>query len=405
MLSLGAKLTPEQRLQKATSDIMGHERYAALGGVLMIGESGIKEDADCPTAYTNGKDCYYGRSFVEGLTDAQLRFLVLHENFHKMYRHLITWQHLRKKCATTANVAMDYVINAEIVNENSDGFATMIDGGCHDPKYLGWDTAKVFNDIYDGQDKPKNDPRGKPNDDDDGESTNFDEHGWDEAEDMTPEEQNELEREIDENLRQGEITAGKLGNGAKRDLSEILSPPVNWREVLKQFTYSNCSGSDYSTYAKRNRRFIDEDIIRPSGVSDTIDGIVVGGDMSGSIGNREQSIIKGGVKDCAEMVRPQWLRMLYWDTRVVGDETYTIDELDDFVSRTKPVGGGGTDVECVPKYIEDKKITPQAAIIITDGDLYRGWGKWDCPVLWVIIDNKHATPNVGQVVHVNSKDL
>ena len=127
--------------------------------------------------------------------------------------------------------------------------------------------------------------------------------------------------------------------------------------------------------------------------------------MSGSIGIREQSIIKGGVKDCAEMVKPQWLRMLYWDTKVVGDETYTIDELDEFVSRTKPVGGGGTDVECVPRYMQDKKITPQAAIIITDGHLYGGWGKWDCPVLWVIIDNKHATPNVGQVVHVNSNDL
>jgi len=59
----------------------------------------------------------------------------------------------------------------------------------------------------------------------------------------------------------------------------------------------------------------------------------------------------------------------------------------------------------VPRYMQNKKITPQAAIIITDGYLYGGWGKWDCPVLWVIIDNKHATPNVGQVVHVNSKDL
>ena len=399
MLSLGAKLTPEQRLQKANSDIMGHERYAALGGVLMIGESGIKEDDECATAYTNGKDCYYGRSFVEGLTDAELRFLVLHENFHKMYRHLITWQHLSKKCKQTANMAMDHVINTELVKENTDGFATMIEGGCCDSKYLGWDTAKVFNDIYDSQ------GGGQDNGQDNGQGTGFDEHDWDEAQGMTSEEQNELIREIDENLRQGQITAGKLGNGANRDLSDILSPAVNWREVLKQFAYTNCSGSDYSSYAKRNRRYMDSDVILPSGVSDTIDGIVVGGDMSGSIGNREQSIIKGGVKDCAEMVKPQWLRMLYWDTQVVGDETYTIDELDEFVSRTKPVGGGGTDVECVPRYMQNKKIKPQAAIIITDGYLYGGWGKWDCPVLWVIIDNKHATPNVGQVVHVNSEDL
>jgi len=396
MLSLGAKLTPEQRLQKVTSDIMGHERYAALGGVLMIGESGIKEDDECATAYTNGKDCYYGRSFVEGLTDAQLRFLVLHENYHKMYRHLITWLHLAKKCARTANMAMDYVINAEIVNENPDGFAVMIEGGCYDRKYLGWDTAKVFNDIYDGQD---DDGQGG------GQGTSIDKHDWDAAQDMTAEEQNELVREIDENLRQGQITAGKLGNGASRDFSDILETKIDWNAKLQQWISATCSGSDYSTYAKRNRRFMDSDVILPSGVSDTIDGIVVGGDMSGSIGNREQSIIKGGVKECAEMVKPQWLRMLYWDTQVVGDETYTIDGLDEFVSRTKPVGGGGTDVECVPRYMQNKKIKPQAAIIITDGYLYGGWGKWDCPVLWVIIDNKQAIPNVGQVIHVNSNDL
>ena len=50
-------------------------------------------------------------------------------------------------------------------------------------------------------------------------------------------------------------------------------------------------------------------------------------------------------------------------------------------------------------------INAQAAIVITDGYLGGSWGKWDCPVLWVIVDNKNAKPDVGTVIHVTSRDL
>ena len=59
------KLSAEQRLQKNVSKIMGHDRYIALAGVMMVGERGIKDDI--PTACTNGRDEWYGRDFVMGL--------------------------------------------------------------------------------------------------------------------------------------------------------------------------------------------------------------------------------------------------------------------------------------------------------------------------------------------------
>jgi predicted metal-dependent peptidase len=74
-------------------------------------------------------------------------------------------------------------------------------------------------------------------------------------------------------------------------------------------------------------------------------------------------------------------------------------------NNTKPVGGGGTDVTCVPEYIKDNNITPQCAIVVTDGHLYGGWGAWTCPVLWVILDNAGAVPTHGIALHVNSRDL
>jgi len=85
-------LTTEQRLQKAAIDIMGNPKYIALAGVMMIGKRVV--DDKVPTACTNGRDEFYGRAFVDSLNDAELRFLVLHEVYHKLYRHLHTWKHL-----------------------------------------------------------------------------------------------------------------------------------------------------------------------------------------------------------------------------------------------------------------------------------------------------------------------
>ena len=113
MLAIGKQLTEEQRLSKAVVDIM--PRIPEISGLLMIGERKIDETV--PTACTNGRDEFYGRAFVAAHNDAELRFVVIHEVFHKMYRHLVTWAHLWKICPRTANIAMDYDINGKIIEE------------------------------------------------------------------------------------------------------------------------------------------------------------------------------------------------------------------------------------------------------------------------------------------------
>jgi len=99
------------------------------------------------------------------------------------------------------------------------------------------------------------------------------------------------------------------------------------------------------------------------------------------------------------------VRLLYWDTEVCREEVYDMTQLDDLLNSTKPKGGGGTNVECVTRHLRDHGVTPQAAIILTDGDLYGGWGQWACPVLWTILDNKSASPDVGKYVHINSDSM
>jgi len=196
-----------------------------------------------------------------------------------------------------------------------------------------------------------------------------------------------------------------MGSGGNRTLEEFLQPQVNWREVMREFITDTCAGGDFSTYNKPNRRYLHLDIIMPSGVSERVEELVLAIDTSGSIGQRELTTFLSEVKGICDTVKPSKVRVLYWDTQVCRDEVYEIDELDVLPRSTKPSGGGGTMVECVPQYMAEHGIKPQATIILTDGYLGGSWGQWNCPTLWVILDNKSTTAKVGKTLHVESANL
>lgn len=406
-------LTAEQRLSRAVVTIMGNPRYAALAGILMIGERTVVDDH--ATAYTDGRDEGYSRAFIEQLNDAELRFLVLHENYHKLYRHLHIWRWMYEEDAELANMACDYVINLKLVDDNADGFATMTGAltcGCYDDKYRGMDAAQVYRELR--EDDPRKNLQGQGDgtgagttgDDNTGVGQqSFDEHKWDDAKELSEDEKRELAKEIDEAIRQGALAAGKLGNGMDREMQELLQPQVNWREVLRDFVTDTCSGSDYSSYNKLNRRWVHLGIAMPSGVTERVNELTVLCDMSGSIGQREQTIMLTEVAEVCKAVRPNKLRILYWDTDVRRDEVYEMDQIEEFAKSTKPAGGGGTDIEPVARYMQEHGINPDAAIILTDGYLFGSWGQWACPTLWCILDNKSAKPPVGKTVHIKARDM
>lgn len=391
------KLTPVQRLTKAVISIMGAPKYTALAQVLMIGKRVVGK---VPTACTNGRDEIYGEKFIETLNDAELRFLVLHETRHKLYRHLHIWRHLYDENKRLANMACDYVINLQIADENKDGFATMPmkDGkpvGLIDERFRGMDAAKVYNIL-----KQENEGGGGGSGEGD-EGAGMDDHDWAGAEEMDSEEVKELEREIDEAVRQGAMTAGKLGHDSALDLHDLLQPQVDWREVLRQYLTDTCAGKDYGTWRKPNRRFMSAGVYMPSTYSEQIGEIVLAIDTSGSIGGPELSQFLSEVKSVAETVNPSAIRLLYWDTRVRGDERYEGEDVEKLTSSTKPRGGGGTKMRCVTEYMRENNVKAQAAVVLTDGYVGSDWGgDWPVPVLYCVQGNKHASAP-GQTVHIN----
>ena len=403
------KLTAEQKVQRAHVSLMKNPNYCLYSGVFMVGKVEIVDDV--PTACTNGRDVMYGRAFIDKLSESNIKGVILHENLHKAFRHTTMWKHLYDKHAQMANMACDFVINQMIVDSDPIGREVALPKeGLLDPKYRGWDSQAVFNDLMKqaekgsvhvktvGDQQGKDVPVEKGKQYVLGDVDSLDQHDWEGAKEMDAKEKEQLAKDIDQALRQGAILAGKMKGNVPREVTDALEAKVDWREALREFVNSFCMDKDESTWRRPNRRWIDQDVYMPSLIGESVGRIVVAIDMSGSIGEHEVGQFLGEVRKICETVRPDGIDLIYWDTEVCQHEKYDQQDLDNLLSSTKPMGGGGTDPECIPKYIADHKLKPECAVILTDGYV-SSWGKWDCPTLWGITSD--VTSPVGKSVRVH----
>ena len=400
-----AKLTAEQRIERCHVNLMKHPNFCLFSGLFMVGK--ITVDDETPTAKTNGVSVTYGREFIDRLNDKALAFLILHENMHKAYRHMVVWKTLYKKNAQLANMACDYVINLQLQDYDPNAkdieFPLDEDGGAIgllSEKYRGMDAHQVFMLL----EKELGSDYGKGKG---GKVYTLDEHDWDGAEEMPAEEVEASAKEIESALRQGAILAGKMKGEVSREIQDLLTPKVDWKEALRDFVKSTMQGKDQTTWRRLHKRYIGLDIIMPSSYSEQIGSIVVAIDTSGSIGQEELSQFLSEVKLICDEVTPESLDLLYWDTEVASHETYRGHELSTVTDVTKAKGGGGTSPECVPKYMHENNISPECLIMLTDGHINRQKDKdWNVispiPIMWCVKGNSRFNSNSvqGKVVHV-----
>lgn len=398
---MATKLTVEQLIQKDHVALMKDPKYCLYSGIIMIGRTEVKDDV--PTACTDGRNTYYGRDYMAKQASNKRKGVILHENLHKAFRHTTVWRHLFKENPNMANMACDYVINLMIM-DGDNNFVSLPDGALLDHKYKGLDAGTVYRMI-------KEEAKGgtvhvKTVGDQEGKDVpvieignGLDEHDWESAEGMTNEEKETLAKDIDQALRQGAILAGKMSANVPREISDVLEAKVDWREAMREFVTSFCADKDESTWRRPSRRWIGQDVYMPSMIGESVGRIVIGIDMSGSIGDEEVGQFLGEVKKICDTVKPEGIDLLYWDTRVCQHEKYEQDQLDNLLASTKPRGGGGTDPQCIVDYMNNKKIKAECAVILTDG--YVGsWGEgWSCPTLWGITTD--VTSEIGKTVRVN----
>jgi predicted metal-dependent peptidase len=395
--NMWGRMPLEQRIVACHTDCMQHPEFAMLSGVVCVGKVVIN---DMPTAATNGRDVYYGREFCVALNQKQLRYVVLHENFHKALKHCTEYMDISRAYPRDSNVAMDYSLNQLI--EDADPRFDFVQrpwekGWRVDPKYKGMGFIEILRDLLKN---PPKDCSGGGSGHGDG---SFDEHIPGEGE-MTPEEITEASTQIGDALRQGRVLAEKLrGTGKGGGVLDNLLQQRNtdWRTPMQEFIQSICVGDENSRFCPPNRRLLPLGFIMPSHFSEAVGELIVACDTSGSMGGVYPTVF-GEIARICEHVRPDLVRVLWWDSEVNSEQVFTPADYDKLAGVMKPQGGGGTTVSCVAHYIEDKKYTPQAVIYLTDGDIESEYDLPRVPCLWGVVDNEDFRPRAGKKVNINS---
>jgi predicted metal-dependent peptidase len=404
------EITQEVRIKRGHIAMMKHPETALYSGVMMMGETSV--DDKPITAYTDGINKRYGRAFLTAVCkeDSEVNGLILHENLHIVLRHMMYGRDMFMENKNRANRAADYVVNGIIMAIKDKKLVKLPDGALYDPRFDNMNMRQVYNILKDeeeegggGGGKGKPEEGGGPSNDSGQGEYQFDDHDF-EGEgggQMTDEEMKEMDGKIDRAIREGAILAGRLGVDLPRAITEMLEPHVDWKRETQDFVSSTCKGKDEYTWRRFNRRMLPNDLFLPTVENETIGEIVVGIDTSGSIQQEQLNEFAAELVSIAEAVHPEAIRILWWDTKVHGEQLFT-DNYEQIGSMLKPEGGGGTRVSCVSEYINKKKINAECVVVFTDGYLENDvvWNI-NSPTLWLVTENKHWTPPAGKLVFVN----
>tara|TARA_R100000995_G_scaffold47082_2_gene22309 strand:+ start:2315 stop:3526 length:1212 start_codon:yes stop_codon:yes gene_type:complete len=397
-----AEITQEDRLYRGLCQVLEDDRYCCLAGTAQLGEFKIVDDF--PTAYTDGRNVYFGREFITKLTDAEIRGVIVHELAHIFRRHMLSLMWMWEKDSQLSNVVWDMVINIQITEENAhDKFAVLPEPHIYDAKYKGKTEVQVWEDMY------KEGQGGQGGKEGDGEgSGGFDEHGVEKFRELTEQEQKDLDDETTEAIRQGLLAAEKSGKPKNQNIADLVAVKIPWDSILQEWMVTTFGVGEDATFRKPNKRYLHMDIIRPTAIQDSLKDVLVAIDTSGSCCNAKVlSKFLSIVRNILETVSVNKVHLLFWDTEIRRYEVYgqghaPISELVNTTMQQGAEGGGGTSPNCIPLYMEQHNIKPEGAIVLTDGYIWGGWGDglWDCPVLWGILNNPNAVPTNNKKVDV-----
>lgn len=394
------KMTLTQRVQAANIDCMRHPKFALLSGAIMLGKSEVVEKM--PTAATNGRDKKYGAAFIEPLNRKQLRYLVLHENFHVALKHCILFRDVKKKYPKLSNIAHDYVVNALI--EEIDPEFKFVERPTPnlliDRKYFGWSFPQVMNDlIAQGRKEPE---KGRQNGEgDEGFDEPIDAHeDGDFADDVA--ERDKLEKQIDDANRQGEMLARKLAGkeGGGRDIfGTAKERTTDWREALQEWISSISAGDDNSRFCPPNKRLLASGFVMPSHFTESVGELIIAPDTSGSM-YPYYRLLFGEIARICQLTKPAGVRVLWWDTDVCNDQSFKPEDYEQIASLMAPKGGGGTTPHVVVDYIREHKIDAKAIVWLSDGYLGCQDPMTPMPSLWGIVENDSFVPSHGKLLRI-----
>lgn len=403
-------LTARERITLCHIDFLRDPDFARIGGATQIGKVDLVDRI--PTAGTNGADVFYNEQFVLGMSREQLRYLVAHEQVHKLLEHCVSYQEIRKKHPQLSNMAMDYVVN-QFVEELGDAAAKRLGKPfvmrptapkpLIDPKYQGWSWLEVLEDLLKNPPPPQ-DSAGGSGAPGGGSGEPLDAHEDGEA--RTPEEVEELKKQLQDARVQGEMASKRMrgtGDGGAK-LGGYIETNTDWRTPMLQFLQEAAEGDEFSRWTPPNKRLLPLGILMPSHYDERAGEIIIAADTSGSMMPYYGRLF-GEVGRFLQLVNPAKVTVLWWGDSVEAVQEFAQADYADIKNKLKPVGGGDTTVSCVARWLRAHKRRPQALIYMTDGYIESQYEVPDVPCLWGVIDNSAFRPLKGKVVHIQARSL
>jgi predicted metal-dependent peptidase len=346
----------------------------------------------CPTAATDGRNLYYNTQFFNALSNKEIEFVIAHEILHCVFDHLTRRD---DRIPALYNIAADYIVNNTLVRDRIGTMPTLVQ--CfQDWKYDGWSSEEVYDDLFEQAEKQGQqfleelgdlldehiDWESDPSDDsEDGE-------GKEKRPTYTKDELKKIRDEIKENMVTAAQSAGagNLPKEIQRIIKDLTEPKMNWREIIRTQIQSTIK-NDYS-FATPSRKGWHTGVVLPGMKFDETIDIVLGLDMSGSIGDVQARDFVSEVKGIMDEFKDYKIKIWCFDTEVYNEKEYTSDCGED-ITDYDIQGGGGTEFDCNWKYMKDQDIVPKKFIMFTDGYPWGSWGDESyCDTIFLIHSNR-----------------
>jgi predicted metal-dependent peptidase len=358
----------------------------------------INADLWCSTAATDGLKFYYNSRFIMMLKPKEVEFLVGHEVLHVVYDHM---GRRGNRDPEIWNIADDYAVNADLKRHKVGEFIKTVP--ClYEQKYDGKAAEEIYDDLMKNVQKisiddlldqmidDHMDDEGDGDGDQEGEGNKQGKRPS-----MSPEERERVRQEVKQAIinAASSAEAGSLPLGVERLIKQHTNPVMPWRELI-QTNLTSAIRTDYS-WMRPSRRGWHMDAIMPGmNPGEEID-VVVAIDMSGSISNKQAQQFLGEIGGMMNSFDGYKVHVFCFDTETYNPKDFSSENMD-LIEEYEPMGGGGTDFDCIFKYLKDNAIDPKRLIVFTDGYPFGSWGDADyCDTTWIIHGDKNPNPPFG----------
>jgi predicted metal-dependent peptidase len=339
------------------------------------------------------------------LKPKEVEFLVGHEVLHVVYDHL---GRRIERDPEIWNIANDYAVNADLKRHKVGEFITSVP--ClYERKYDSKPSEEIYDDLMKNVQYINLDDLVDQMIDDhlegdgDGEGEN---EGEGTRKGKGRPKLSDAEREqIRQEMKQAIIgaaqqaDAGTVPAGVQRMIKEITEPVMPWRELIDT-NLTSAIKSDYS-WMRPSRRGWHTDAVMPGmNPGEEID-VTVFIDLSGSISQEQGRAFVSEVSGMIKAFDGFKLRIACFDTEVYNMQEFTSENMDS-IEEYELHGGGGTDFDCIFKFLKEEGSVPNRLIVFTDGYPFGSWGDPDyCDTTWIIHGDPNPKPPFGQYAIYN----